>query len=699
MVRLGNARYIPLKASARRSSTSAVKAAPLDSAAPHNAARTRTLNIESVPSLHEFMAGDNARRPAPVPPPMDTPVIGKVYLETYGCQQNEGDSEIVLAVLAKDGYVQTQDLADADVILTNTCAIRDNAEKKVWQRLGVFRAAASATKERRDKARMHHEQMARVALEEEANELASLPPISRPIVGLLGCMAERLKGKVLDQNPDVDLVVGPDRYRNLPALIKTTVEARKQEEQEAAARRAAASAARNKGNSAVVPVPVSASTVDQRTDKPKRGLVDTAFSYEETYADIIPLRNPAPSPNSGTASGDKRVSAYLSIQRGCNSNCSYCIVPFTRGREKSVPVASLEDQVRRLRDEGYREVTLLGQTVNTYYDPTTPSIIPKYAAFEGKYQATPGFSNMYKLRDGAGVRFTELLDRLTSDVAPDMRFRFTSPHPKDFPEELIQLIAERPNLCKQVHLPAQSGSNRVLQAMRRGYSREAYLALAHRLRATIPGLALSTDIIAGFCSETEEEHLETLSLMREVRYEGAFLFAYSLRERTHAAYHLKDDVPEAVKKRRLSEVIAAYHAGAIERNRDEVAAGRLHVVLVEDTARRSDSAAPTLRGKTDSFKTVVLGDLREDAGGIPSTGNDDADATVRMMADEVQALLNNSSNSFKARKTRKLSPGDFVIARVTGASAMSLKATPLVHLGSGLLDPAVALMPPPPLLK
>jgi MiaB/RimO family radical SAM methylthiotransferase len=374
--------------------------------------------------------------------------------------------------------------------------------------------------------------------------------------------------------------------------------------------------------------------------------------------------------------------------------CSFCIVPHTRGREKARPVASIEDEVARLRDEGYKEITLLGQTVNSYHDPTTPSLRGTATI---KYESAPGFNNMYKKRDGEGTRFTELLERLTT-LAPGVRFRFTSPHPKDFPSDLIQLIKERNNLCKQVHLPAQSGSTGLLQAMRRQYTREAYLSLAQRMRETIPGLALSTDMISGFCGETEDDHLESLSLMREVKFEGAFLFAYSLRERTHAAYHLKDDVPEEVKKRRLNEVIAAYHKGALERNTEEV--GRLHVVLVEGPARRSSPTAPQLSGKSDNFKTVILtGKSVEN--GVATTGADDADSSVRLSGGEVQTLFSGDAGLPAAapRRTRKLAAGDFVVARITSAGPTSLKAEPVLHLSGGILDPAMALLPPAPVLR
>jgi tRNA A37 methylthiotransferase MiaB len=297
---------------------------------------------------------------------------------------------------------------------------------------------------------------------------------------------------------------------------------------------------------------------------------------------------------------------------------------------------------------------------------------------------------MYKLRGGHGVRFTELLDRLTT-LAPGVRFRFTSPHPKDYPDALLGLMRERPNLCKQVHLPAQSGSSRVLAAMRRGYTREAYLALAHRMREAIPGVALSSDFITGFCGEAEAEHAETLSLIREVGYEQAYMFAYSLRERTHAAYHLQDDVPEAVKQRRLQEVIATFREGAAARNAAEV--GRLHLVLVEGPARRSSAEVPQVSGRTDTYKRVVLPDAA-----VPATLSDVEGAA----AFDVRQLLPHRLGHSAAHAAvgavaaqagaRTLASGDFVACRVTQAGPMSLHATPLLLLSGGLQDPAWAAL-------
>jgi tRNA A37 methylthiotransferase MiaB len=537
---------------------------------------------------------------------------------------NESDTEVVVSLLQENGYTRTADVEAADVILTNTCAVRDNAEQKVWQRLDMF----NAEKRKRSKAG------------------------TKPVVGVLGCMAERLKTRLLEADKGVDLVVGPDAYRDLPRLLG-----------------------------------------ELRGGTASYG-VNVALSQEETYADIAPVRE-----------DPRRLAAYVSIMRGCNNMCSFCIVPHTRGRERSRPVATIEDEVRRLRDEGYREVTLLGQNVNSFHDAGTTGgadAAPAGAASTGAgaaaasagggYETAAGFSNMYKLRGGQGVRFTELLDRLTT-LAPGVRFRFTSPHPKDYPDALLGLMRERPNLCKQVHLPAQSGSSRVLAAMRRGYTREAYLALAHRMREAIPGVALSSDFITGFCGEAEAEHEETLSLIREVGYEQAYMFAYSLRERTHAAYHLQDDVPEAVKQRRLQEVIATFREGAAARNAAEV--GRLHLVLVEGPARRSSAEVPQVSGRTDTFKRVVLRDAA-----VPATLSDVEGAP----AFDVRQLLPHHHLGHAAAGAavgaggeaqagaRALASGDFVACRVTQAGPMSLHATPLLRLSGGLQDPAWAAL-------
>lgn len=372
---------------------------------------------------------------------------------------NFADSEIVNSILIEEGMTATQTAESADVILVNTCSIRENAETKVWNRLKEFRS-----------------------LKKSNSDLT---------VGVLGCMAERIKDQIIEEEQLVDIVVGPDAYRDIPRLLEEVDDGRK--------------------------------------------AVNVLLSLEETYADIAPIRT--------TGNG---VSAFVSIMRGCDNMCSFCVVPFTRGRERSRPMESILGEIRQLSDEGYKEVTLLGQNVNSY-------------------------------KDGENT-FTTLMDA-ASLINPEIRFRFSSPHPKDFPDDLLHLIAVRPNLCNYIHIPAQAGSDSMLERMRRPYTREQYLALIDKMKSIIPGLSLSTDIIAGFCGETEEEHDQTMTLMAQVEYDLAYMFAYSERERTLAYRKFEDDVPEDVKKRRLTEIITQQMNIQKERNILEV--GKRHLVLVE----------------------------------------------------------------------------------------------------------------------
>ena len=394
---------------------------------------------------------------------------------------NFADSEIVNAILLEKGMNPVSDAKLADIILVNTCSIRENAETKVWNRLKEFRGFKAQNK--------------------------SLT------VGVLGCMAERIKDQIIEEEQLVDIVVGPDAYRDIPRLIEEVEDGRK--------------------------------------------AVNVLLSLEETYADIAPIRT--------TGNG---VSAFVSIMRGCDNMCSFCVVPFTRGRERSRPLESILNEIQQLSDQGYKEVTLLGQNVNSFKDES--------------------------------YSFCTLMDK-ASLVDPEMRFRFSSPHPKDFPDELLHLIAEKPNLCNYIHIPAQAGSDSMLERMRRPYTRDQYLQLIEKMKGIIPGLSLSTDIIAGFCGETEEEHQQTLSLMREVEYDLAYMFAYSERERTLAYRKFEDDVPEEVKKRRLSEIISQQMSIQHRRNHDEI--GKRHVVLVEGTSKRSEQQ---MSGRTDTNKIAVF---------------------------------------------------------------------------------------------
>jgi len=394
---------------------------------------------------------------------------------------NYSDTEIVNSILMEEGMDPVQKPEQADIIFINTCSIRENAETKVWNRLREFRS-----------------------LKDEKPHLT---------VGVLGCMAERIREKIIEQEHLVDLVVGPDAYRDLPKLLADVDDGRK--------------------------------------------AVNVLLSQEETYADITPVRTQ-----------DNGVSAFVTIMRGCDNMCAFCVVPFTRGRERSRPIKSILNELHQLSERGYKEVTLLGQNVNSY---------------------------RYEGRD-----FTRLMEE-ASKVDPEMRIRFSSPHPKDFPEELLHLIAERPNLCNYIHIPAQSGSNSVLERMRRPYTREQYLDLVEKMRNIIPGVSLSTDIIAGFCDETEEEHRDTLSLMETVKYDLAYMFAYSERERTLAHRKFEDNVPQKVKNRRLTEIIEQQMTIQEELNKEEV--GKRHLVLIEGTSKRSDKQ---LCGRTDTNKMVVF---------------------------------------------------------------------------------------------
>ncbi|PIN15808.1 CDK5 activator-binding protein [Handroanthus impetiginosus] len=454
---------------------------------------------------------------------------GRIFHETYGCQMNVNDMEIVLSIMKKAGYNEVVDVPEnAEIIFINTCAIRDNAEQKVWQRLNYFWFLKRHWKSNVATGRSQ-----------------SLHP---PKVVVLGCMAERLKDKILDADKMVDVVCGPDAYRDLPRLL-------------------------------------------EEVDSGQKGM-NTLLSLEETYADINPVRI---SKNS--------ISAFVSIMRGCNNMCSFCIVPFTRGRERSRPVESIVREVGELWKEGVKEVTLLGQNVNSYND--TSCVEEVESGVNWKY--SDGFSSRCKIRN-MGLRFADLLDRLASEF-PEMRFRYTSPHPKDFPDELLYVMRDRYNICKNIHLPAQSGSSTVLERMCRGYTRQAYLDLVKKIRTIIPDLGISSDFICGFCGETEEDHQETLSLIRAVGYDMAYMFAYSMREKTHAHRNYVDDVPDGVKQRRLTELIEAFRESTGQCFDSKV--GSVQLVLVEGPNKRAPDTE--LIGKSDrghrvSFTSIPIPD-------------------------------------------------------------------------------------------
>lgn len=396
-----------------------------------------------------------------------------VYVETYGCQMNVGDTEIILSILRDNGYDRTEVMEEADLILANTCSIRDNAEQRIHGRIARF-----AQEKRRGTA-----------------------DGTAPIVGIVGCMAERLKDKLLESGV-VDLVVGPDAYRSLPGLLAAV-----------------------------------------RPDNPQ---MDVQLSRDETYADIRPVRT------------DRLgVSAFISIMRGCNNVCSYCVVPYTRGAERSRDAHSIVREAREVFEAGYKEVTLLGQNVDSY---------------------------LWKSADET-VNFAELLRRVAA-IDPLLRVRFATSHPKDISDEVIETMASMPNICRHIHLPVQSGSTRMLELMRRKYSREWYLERVARIREVLgEDCGLTTDVIAGFCTETEQDHADTLSLMEEVGFDWAFMFQYSERPGTLAQRHYPDDIPPEVKTRRLEEIIALQNRKSLERYRAQI--GKVHEVLVEGPSKKN----------------------------------------------------------------------------------------------------------------
>ena len=396
-----------------------------------------------------------------------------VYVETYGCQMNVGDTEIILSILRDNGYDRTEVMEEADLILANTCSIRDNAEQRIHGRIARF-----AQEKRRKTA-----------------------DGTAPLVGIVGCMAERLKDKLLESGV-VDLVVGPDAYRSLPGLLDAV-----------------------------------------RPDNPQ---MDVQLSRDETYADIRPVRT------------DRLgVSAFISIMRGCNNVCSYCVVPYTRGAERSRDAHSIVREAREVFEAGYKEVTLLGQNVDSY---------------------------LWKSADET-VNFAELLRRVAA-IDPLLRVRFATSHPKDISDEVIETMASMPNICRHIHLPVQSGSTRMLELMRRKYSREWYLERVARIREVLgDDCGLTTDVIAGFCTETEQDHADTLSLMEEVGFDWAFMFQYSERPGTLAQRHYPDDIPPEVKTRRLEEIIALQNRKSLERYRAQI--GKVHEVLVEGPSKKN----------------------------------------------------------------------------------------------------------------
>lgn len=416
----------------------------------------------------------------------------KVYIETYGCQMNVNDTEVVFSILISAGYERTEDISDADVIFANTCSVRDNAEQRIWGRIEQF----NLQKKNRDGV----------------------------IVGILGCMAERLKDKLLGTKK-VDIVAGPDAYRSLPRLLEAV-----------------------------------------RPDSPQ---IDVLLSREETYGDITPVRI------------DKNgVSAFISIMRGCNNVCSYCVVPYTRGVERSRDPHTIVREAEDVFAKGYKEVTLLGQNVDSY---------------------------LWKC-DSGDINFAALLD-MVANVSPELRIRFSTSNPQDISDEVLYTMSEHDNICKHIHLPVQSGSDRMLEKMRRRYSREWYLQRVARIREILPGCGLTTDVIAGFCSETEEDHKLTLSLFDEVCFDTAFMFYYSERPGTIAARNYPDDVDIETKTRRLNEIIELQNKKSLESYRKDV--GKRFKVLVEGPSKKNPEE---LCGRASNNKMCVFPDIFHKAG-------------------------------------------------------------------------------------
>jgi len=424
----------------------------------------------------------------------------KLYIESYGCQMNFSDSEIVASILSDSGFNTTKNIEEADVVFVNTCSIREKAELTVRNRLKSF------TKYKKQKPEL--------------------------IIGVLGCMAERVKSKFLDEEKLVDIVVGPDAYRDLPNLVNQAEDGRK--------------------------------------------AVNVLLSKEETYADISPVRL--------LSNG---VTAFISITRGCDNMCTFCVVPFTRGRERSRNPESILNEAQDLFERGFREVTLLGQNVDSYL-------------WHGQEGLRKEFDALSDEEKALSVNFAQLIEKV-AQVNPLLRVRFSTSHPKDISDDVLHIINRYENICKHIHLPVQSGSTRILELMNRGYSREWYLERIKAIKTIIPSCTVSSDIISGFCSETEEDHQDTLSLMEVVKYDFAFMFSYSERPNTQAERKFDDDIDEETKKRRLQEIIDLQKIHSLERNRAFI--GKDYKILIEGLSKKSDQE---FYGRTSQNTVVVF---------------------------------------------------------------------------------------------
>jgi tRNA-2-methylthio-N6-dimethylallyladenosine synthase len=441
----------------------------------------------------------------------------KLYIESYGCQMNFSDSEIVASILADNGFNTTKNIEEADVVFVNTCSIREKAEFTVRNRLKSF------GKYKKQKPEM--------------------------IIGVLGCMAERVKSQLLDEEKLVDIVVGPDAYRDLPNLINQAEDGRK--------------------------------------------AVNVILSKEETYADISPVRL--------LSNG---VTAFISITRGCDNMCTFCVVPFTRGRERSRNPESILNEAKDLFEKGYREVTLLGQNVDSYLWQGEEVGIRQLTDEDRRENIENGVTSDFRLPtsnlENSRVNFAQLMEQVAL-ISPLLRVRFSTSHPKDISDDFLRIMAKYDNICDYIHLPFQSGNSRVLELMNRGYTAEWYKERIDTIKKIVPNASLSADIIAGFCSESEEEHRNTLELMEYVKFDYAYMFSYSERPNTLAQRKLKDDIPENVKKRRLAEIIALQNKHSLERNKSYV--GKTFQVLVEGISKKS---AHELQGRTPQNSVLVF---------------------------------------------------------------------------------------------
>ncbi|MCK4662080.1 MAG: tRNA (N6-isopentenyl adenosine(37)-C2)-methylthiotransferase MiaB [Bacteroidales bacterium] len=411
----------------------------------------------------------------------------KLYLETYGCQMNVADSEVVVSIMNDNGFVITNNLSEADIVFINTCSIRENAEKRVRARLDVFR------QQKKKKPEL--------------------------LIGIIGCMAERLKEKLIEEEKSVDIIIGPDAYRNLPNLISIAESGQK--------------------------------------------AINVILSQEETYAEINPVRL-----------GQNKISAFVSIMRGCDNFCSYCVVPYTRGRERSRNPQTILNEIKNLINNGYKEVTLLGQNIDKY-------------KWENK-------------ENNEVINFVQLLEKVAL-LEPSMRVRFSTPFPKDMTDEVLFTITKYDNICKCIHLPVQSGSSEVLKKMKRGYSREWYMDRIKAIWEIIPECSITTDIITGFCSETEDDHKKTLSLMKWAKYDFAYMFKYSERPDTYAQKKLGDDIPDETKSRRLTEIIELQNKLSKESNEKDI--GKVFEVLIEGLSKRSNEF---FSGRNSQNKVIVF---------------------------------------------------------------------------------------------